>query len=89
MEMEGLSYGFSGGNGSSRRVNRFNRNSVGRVLRPHMMDETGAGGGKERNNKGEKGESKTKGEKEESENKGEKEGVKEQRRERRIKDQRR
>ena len=54
MEMEGLSYGFSGGNGSSRRVNRFNRNSVGRVLRPHMMDETGAGGGKERKNKGEK-----------------------------------
>ena len=53
MEMEGLSYGFSGGNGSSRRVNRFNRNSVGRVLRPHMMDETGAGGGKERKNKGE------------------------------------
>ena len=43
--MEGLSYGFSGGNGSSRRINRFNRNSVGRVLRPHMMDETGEGGG--------------------------------------------
>ena len=76
MEMEGLSYGFSGGNGSSRRVNRFNRNSVGRVLRPHMMDETGAGGGKERKNKGEKEESKTKGdkkgEKEESKTKGEK-----------------
>ena len=76
MEMEGLSYGFSGGNGSSRRVNRFNRNSVGRVLRPHMMDETGAGGGKERKNKGEK-----EGEKGESKNKGEKE----QRRVRRIK----
>ena len=49
--MDGLSYGFTGGNGSSRRVNRFNRNSVGRVLRPHMMDETGAGGGKERKRK--------------------------------------
>ena len=42
--MNGLSYGFSGGNGSSRRINRFNRNSVGRVLRPHMMDESGEGG---------------------------------------------
>ena len=81
MEMEGLSYGFSGGNGSSRRVNRFNRNSVGRVLRPHMMDETGAGGGEERKNKGEK-----EGEKEESKIQGEIEVVKEQRRERKIKD---
>ena len=43
--MNGLDYGFSGGNGSSRRINRFNRNSVGRVLRPHMMDESGEGGG--------------------------------------------
>jgi hypothetical protein len=43
-EMEGLDYGFTGGNGSSRRVERFNRNSVGRVLRPHMMDDEGDGG---------------------------------------------
>jgi hypothetical protein len=42
--MEGLDYGFTGGNGSSRRVERFNRNSVGRVLRPHMMDDEGDGG---------------------------------------------
>jgi hypothetical protein len=42
--MEGLDYGFTGGNGSSRRVERFNRNSVGRVLRPHMMDDEGEGG---------------------------------------------
>ena len=46
--MNGLDYGFSGGNGSSRSINRFNRNSVGRVLRPHMMDESGEGGGMSR-----------------------------------------
>jgi hypothetical protein len=46
--MNGLDYGFSGGSGSSRRINRFDRNTVGRVLRPHMMDESGGGGGEER-----------------------------------------
>ena len=46
--MNGLDYGFSGGSGSSRRINRFDRNTVGRVLIPHMMDEGGGGGGKER-----------------------------------------
>ena len=50
--MNGLDYGFSGGNGSSRRINRFNRNSVGRVLRPHMMDESGEGGGENRTDPG-------------------------------------
>jgi hypothetical protein len=45
--MNGLDYGFSGGSGSSRRINRFDRNTVGRVLRPHMMDESGGGGGGE------------------------------------------